>query len=365
MMMKTTISHVRGLVLFRAAMMAPIAIMLIFSFFNLSAPLDPVRAASAFRLGIVNEDTGLAFPPIKVSDQVMKGLAERMPFTVVPLDNMNAARSALEAGDIATILHFPRAFSEQAKGTEPVQIGIVSTQNLTVAESQIAAQLPMTVQLAMSAGIANLRSALASGRMPSMDMPVQASVEVVHPAPTSTAIMAPNVMVFTTWLAALVGALLMVLATRKMAGPVRVRVRIAAPIVGLAIASLGLALVIGWVVGMEIFFPVWLSVWGTALCLHWFMGGLMALLTPLMMILLVPLVFYQSVVGGTMMPLAAAPDWLAALGGVAPFEEMGRGFRALVFGQGADLPWVWIFGAGALGLALHVGAGALRPEARA
>ncbi|MGH1368474.1 MAG: hypothetical protein ACRBCL_07630 [Maritimibacter sp.] len=359
--MHNVMTALRASVLFRAAMMAPIAIMLIFSFFNLSAPLDPQRTAAAFNLGIVNDDTGLAFPPIKVSERVMAGMGDRLPFHVVQIDTLNAARAALEAGDIATILYFPRTFSEQAKGTAPVEISIITAQNLTVAEAQIAAQLPMTVQLAMSAGVASLRSALATGQMPSMDMPVAANVEILHPAPAPAALMAPNVMVFATWLAALIGGLLLVLASSKIAGMGRAAARIIVPVFGMGLASLGLALVLGGTIGMAIFLPVWITVWATALCLHWFMGGVIAVFTPAAIMVLLPLAFYQSVIGGTMMPLAAAPDWLARVGGFAPFDQIGAGFRAIIFGLPANMPWAWLIGAGALGIALHLLAGVLRP----
>jgi hypothetical protein len=35
--------------------------MLIFSIFNLTTPSDPARIASAFKLGIVNQDSGPQF----------------------------------------------------------------------------------------------------------------------------------------------------------------------------------------------------------------------------------------------------------------------------------------------------------------
>lgn len=362
--MKDTLHMLRQTGLFRAAMIAPIAIMLIFSFFNLSAPMDPVRTASAFRLGIVNADEGLAFPPIKVSERVMAGMGERLPFSVVPLSDMGAARAALDAGDVAAVIHFPPEFSEAARGSDPVPIEILAAQHLTVSETQIAAQLPMSVELALSAGIASLRAALASGQMPSMAPVVAAKVEMLHPAPKPAAVMAAQVMVFATWLAALVGGLLLVLASGKAVMPDRVMVRIAMPVVGMGLAALGLALVIGGTVGWELFLPVWLSVWGAALCLHWFMGGVIAVLSPLAMIVLLPLAFYQSVIGGTLTPLAAAPAWLGTVGSAAPFERLGAGYRSIVYGlpesAAISLPWAWLLVAGVIGIALHLIAGFAR-----
>ena len=94
--MPSSIDQFRRSELFKPAIMVPAMIMLIFSLFNLTAPADPVRTASAFNLGVVNQDKGLAFPPMKLATVAMDGISGNLPFTVTELDNPEIARSALE-----------------------------------------------------------------------------------------------------------------------------------------------------------------------------------------------------------------------------------------------------------------------------
>ena len=56
----------------------------------------------------------------------------------------------------------------------------------------------------------------------------------------------------------------------------------------------------------------------------------------------VPLVFYQSAVGGALAPTSAAPDWLAWLA-LLPLADMTRGMRALLIGGPSDaVQWTGI-----------------------
>ena len=65
--MSSSIDQFRHSELFKPAIMVPAMIMLIFSLFNLTAPADPVRTASAFNLGVVNQDEGLSLSTDKIS----------------------------------------------------------------------------------------------------------------------------------------------------------------------------------------------------------------------------------------------------------------------------------------------------------
>ena len=85
--MSLSIAEFRRSKLFKPAIMVPAMIMLVFSLFNLTAPADPVRTASAFNLGVVNQDEGLTFPPMKLATIAMDGIAGNLPFTVTELDN--------------------------------------------------------------------------------------------------------------------------------------------------------------------------------------------------------------------------------------------------------------------------------------
>ena len=122
--MSSSIDQFRRSELFKPAIMVPAMIMLIFSLFNLTAPADPVRTASAFNLGVVNQDEGLTFPPMKLATFAMDGISGNLPFTVTELDNPEIARSALESGEVATVILFPADFSKLAVGDKNFNIEI-------------------------------------------------------------------------------------------------------------------------------------------------------------------------------------------------------------------------------------------------
>ena len=242
--MSSSIDQFRRSELFKPAIMVPAMIMLIFSLFNLTAPADPVRTASAFNLGVVNQDKGLTFPPMKLATLAMVGISGNLAFTITEIDNPETARSALEAGEVATVILFPEDFSKLAVGDKNFSIEIWNTQHLTVAETQMAAQLPMMVQMALSSGVANLRLAMSKGQMPSLDLTVTADVETLHKAESNATLRAPFVMTFTSWLAAMVGTILLFLATSQMASMNRAYIRTLVPVITMGLASFVLALVV-------------------------------------------------------------------------------------------------------------------------
>lgn len=336
--------------------------MLIFSLFNLTAPPNPERAMASFNLGVVNHDKGLIFPPIKFANRVLGGLGDTLPFSVTEFHERDGARAALEAGEVAAVILFQPEFSKMAVSEENFETEIWNGQHLTVAETQASAQLPMMIQMAMSAGVANLRLALAKGRIPSGGFPVTAKVETLHPVSTTTKLVVPFVMTFTNWLAAFVGAMLLFLATGSLKeGFDRARLRSAVPVVSTGIASLVLALVIGattW--DWALLLPVWLNVWFVTLCLNWFMSGLFAVFGLVSILIILPAAFYQTALGGAMAPVAAAPEWLASIGEVIPFYLIGAAYRGVVLGGSNGLPLVWLGASALVGLVLIWAAAALR-----
>jgi hypothetical protein len=352
--MSTVINQFKQPTLSRPALLVPLAIVLIFSVFNLTAPQDGARIAAEFKIGIVNQDDGLAFPPIRIASKVMEGLVGNMPFQVMEIADPDTARSALEAGDVAAVILFAPEFSKNAFGDDNFEVEIWNAQHLTIGQTQIAAQLPAMMQMALSAGVASLRLAFAKGRLPSGEMPVSIKVETLHKAANSVVLAAPFVMNFATWLATFVGAMLLFLASREMsASSVRAKIRVGLPVVSFGLASLGLAVIVVATTGQwDLFLPVWLNVWAVALCLGWLLTGLFSLLGIGAIVLILPVVFYQNALGGTMAPIGAAPPWLGSIAGLVPFERIGAGYRGVVHGAGFDLPLVWLAGAGTVGLVL-------------
>ena len=108
--MPTTLTRWKKNRLFILAMIVPSLIMLIFSLFNMTAPLDPERSASAFRLGVVNQDEGLTSPPIWISSRMLGGLGENLSFKISEFKTIALARAVLEAGEIAAVVVFPLSF---------------------------------------------------------------------------------------------------------------------------------------------------------------------------------------------------------------------------------------------------------------
>ena len=359
--MPSSIAEFRRSELFKPAIMVPTMIMLIFSLFNLTAPTDPVRTASAFNLGVVNQDEGLTFPPMKLASIAMEGIAGNMPFTVTVLDDPEIARAALESGDVATVILFPTDFSKLAVSDKNFSIEIWNTQHLTVAETQMASQLPMMIQMALSSGVSNLRLAMSKGQMPSLDLTVTANVETLHRAENTATLPAPFVMTFTSWLAAMVGTILLFLATSQMASLNRAYVRTLAPVMTMGLASFVLALVVvSTTLQWAQFIGIWLNVWIVSLCLVWLFMGIFELVGLWSLIVILPTVFYQSVLGGSMAPVAAAPDWLREIGEVIPFDSIGAAYRGVMYDAGEGLPFTWLLSAALIGIILIWGSAIIR-----
>ncbi|MBV7380298.1 YhgE/Pip domain-containing protein [Maritimibacter dapengensis] len=337
----------------RPALIVPALVMIVFSLFTLTAPMDPARSAASITLGIVNEDAGLPMPPIKVSERMLQGLSGQLPFQTQAFDSRADAEAALAAGDISVVLHFPEDFSQNAMRGDQAVFDIVTGSHLTVAEVQVTQQLQQMLPAAMSAGVASMKLAISQGQMPSGQMPVAANVTALGEPADMAAVQAPFAMLYTTWLASFVGAVMMTLATRGRADRgTMATTRSVLPVLSTGLAALCLALVVGFTVDWGAALPAWLAVWPTALALTWLLTGLLSLLGLWVIVLILPLVFYQSAIGGVMAPTAAAPAWLADTIGALGLDQIGAAYRAAVHGMGAAYPLVLIATIAILGLAL-------------
>ncbi|WP_298500806.1 hypothetical protein [uncultured Maritimibacter sp.] len=337
----------------RPAMIVPTLIMLVFSVFTLTAPMSPERLAPTITLGIVNQDEGLTMPPIKISERLLAGLSGQMPFQTRAFETPEAAEAALAAGAVSVVVGFPAEFSTKAFAGEQAAVNIVTSPAVTVAEAQLAGQLERMLPAAMSAGVASMKLAMASGQMPTGAMPVVATVTRLGTDEPAAAAQAPFVMLYTTWLAAFVGAIMMTLSTRARPDRGRVAVtRTVLPIAIMGVASLVLSIIVGATVGWSVLLPVWLAVWSTTLALTWFFVGLLSVLGLWMIAVILPLVFYQSAIGGVMMPAAAAPEWLTAITGWAGLDALGAAYRGVVHGIALPYPAMLIAIFAVIGLGL-------------
>ena len=143
---------------------------------------------------------------------------------------------------------------------------------------------------------------------------------------------------------ALVGSVLLFAGTRRdlragQAGKVLVA-RTAVPILASGLAGLVAVVTVAslsdaWTNFWELWAYRWLAT-ATAMSV---LTALFSWLGFPALLLGVPLVFYQAVVGGALVPPAAAPAWLAWLGS-APFHEATIGLRTLLIGGPPDtVPW--------------------------
>ena len=352
--MKHSLVQLRQVPLFRAAMLVPAAIALVFSLFSLTAAPDAARLAGAINIGLVKLDTGMVFPPIKVSDRLQQGLAQQVPFGLTEFTDENSARAALEAGNIAAFVVFPEEFSQQAFSDEPVKFSVVTAGNLTLAEAKIAEQMPSMLQSGIAAAVNGLRLAIAKGQIPTGALPVELSVERLYVPKNPSASVAPFASAYTIWLGAMVGGLLLFLSTRTVGSPRdRAVLRTLLPIGVSGLSSLVLTTIVASTAGLQVgFLGFWITAWTISLVLAWFFGGFLAVLRLPGLIILIPLVFYQAALGGTQMPAAAAPEWLVAMVGSLPFEHVGAVLRAQIIGGAAGLDLVLAGATALLGLVL-------------
>ena len=199
-----------------------------------------------------------------------------------------SARTALEDGEVSAVLLFPAEFSRSVMSPGAVEIRLIASQHLSLAETQFTGSLSRQIAASLSAAIAGVRLASANGQFPPGDgaefaLPPGAdvSVEFLHVAREPAALAATFVMTFATWIAAFVGALLAFLATRAVKGPETIlpvsALRSVLPVIVSAIASLSLAIVVAWTTAnWPSFIEIWLLVWLATAAITLLIAGLFA-----------------------------------------------------------------------------------------
>jgi len=356
--MSDTLRRIRENPTFRPAIVAPIAIMIIFSLFNMTAPLDAGRVAQSITLGVVNLDAGVPGAPIRASDGIINGMRSSLPFAVVELDDEPTATLVLDRGDIAAAIVVPADFSKAAIGGGDITVKVLHTEHLSISETQIGAGLGGQVQAAFSAAVSGTRLAFAQGGFPTGDLPVAVQVETLHTARNANALFAPFVMAFATWIASFISGLMLFVATRGERGPGAVvpvaMLRTVLPIAVAGIASLSLAFIVAGTTALwSDFFGLWLMAWLATTAIMLVIGGVFSLLELPAILIALPVVFYQTAVSGAQAPPEAAMTWIGWLGDVLPLHELVVGYRTILIG-GPDgaVPIGTAFGALLIGAGL-------------
>ena len=353
--MRATFESLRQHPMFPGIILVPVMMALIFSLFNLSAPPNPERLAENLQLGLVNQDEGIRIPPLNAGSRLAEGFGERFPFKLVEFDTEGAARAALEAEEIVAILLLPPSFTKDIIGDEPVPFSVINGGHLTMAESQISAQLPGMLTTGIAAAVTGIRLAFAKGQLPGTELPVAVTSETIHPLAENASGMAPFVSAFVIWLASLVGAILTFLSLKGVgaSGPGAAGVTSLLPIISSGIATLMLAIVVSLTAGTaDGFIQFWLTCWALMVVISLLFNGLLALVGLPSLIILVPVVFYQGALGGSQIPLAAAPDWLQAASLGLPFDHVGAVLRSSINGGSNQLDPMILISTLVIGLAL-------------
>lgn len=285
----------------RLAILVPIIISLVFSFFNLTSAVNQQESMGALRVAAVNLDEGIsssAGTTLRIGEQVIAGLSAALPFKLDSVADEATARKALDDGEIAAALILPPDFSRAVAGGGTAAVNVLYSDHRSVLEARFGQSLSAQVQAGLS-----------------------------------VAVMA-------------VGSILLFLGTRSVLSAETVRVVSAARIAIPLIAALGTALMAAllttsltgtWGEFLELWGFRWLASAAAASMIMalfaWF--GFFALL------LAVPLVFYQGAVSGLLVPARTAPDWIGWLDDLLPLSEMAQGMRTiLIGGPEGSVPWL-------------------------
>lgn len=370
------IELLRGQPQVRAALVVPSIIVLLFGFFTLSSVTDPSAAVRHMTVAVVDLDAGASLPqrpPVAFGAQFAAGLAQRLPSPVRAMPTEDAARAALDRGEVSAVVVFPAQFSAAIVSGETITMRVLVSDHLSVAEAQFGRALAAQVQGAVTAAAAAVRRTLAelppspptpmdnaAGNVaappPAAPSPPSVAVEVaaetLYAAAGMRALQAPFVLGSATWMGCLVGAILLFAGTRRVLRRETMitvaLVRTAVPLAAALLAGLVAALIAGALAGgWDVFWWFWLHRWFASFATATVLLALFCWLGWFGIAVAVPLVFYQGMASGLMIPVAAAPDWIAWIGAVLPLEAMSAGLRTLLIGgPDGSIPWaamLWLW----------------------
>lgn len=336
---------------FGAALIVPVAIMLIFSFFNLIAVADPSLAVSNAKYGLVVEEQNSNGGEV---ERIITILKNAFPFASADYADKSSAADALATGEILASLILPAEFGAQLKSPQPATIEINNVTHLTLVENQLSTQIANGLQAAMGGAVLTQRLVTATGAPPARPIVATTTSSTASMNPIAKA--APGIATFVIWLSAFVGSVLIFLTVRgEGANKSVMALRLIAPLAVSGISSLVLAAVISLLLGDgALLIKLWGLVWLTVLGLAWLFTGLFAWLGPLAIVIILPFVFLQTALGGAMAPLNSIPDWLQWIAGLAPFQIVGETLRATILTNDLQLPWQPALISMAVGLVLIV-----------
>ncbi|MDA1132702.1 MAG: hypothetical protein O2905_05720, partial [Proteobacteria bacterium] len=143
------IEVLRGQPQVRAALVVPAAVVLLFGFFTLSSVVDPQAAVRHMTVAVVDLDAGATLPqrpPVAFGAQFATGLAQRLPSPVRAMPTEDAARAALDRGEVSAVIVFPAGFSAAIVAGAAIPMRVLVSDHLSVAEAQFGRALAGQVQ---------------------------------------------------------------------------------------------------------------------------------------------------------------------------------------------------------------------------
>ena len=124
-------------------------------------------------------------------------------------------------------------------------------------------------QMGLSTFVSNLRLSKIKNEQSSLEMPIMIENETLYKAQSLASMPSPFVMNFVTWLTAMVGSVLLFLATNQMTLLNRAYVRTVIPIMTMGASSLVLAIVVTTsTLQWGSFIMLWLAPWLISVCLE-------------------------------------------------------------------------------------------------
>ena len=335
---------------------------------------------------------------VRLADQAVAALERQLPLRIARFDDVASATDALDHGVVVAVLVFPPEFTATAVAGEPPPVQLLNSDHLSVLETQIGRQLPQQLQAGLSLFVLTARPQLAALRpfvvaplptpsppaaatrrapgdpiVPAVPVPpvavrqleappatpldaigvapgaglpvapaapVRVATRTLHAASDALLLQAPFVLGFAAWMGALIGSVLLWAGTRGALADGHLAAALVArtvlPLLAATLVSLVAAVTVAWLSeSWEHFWQLWAFRW---LVMAAALGTITALFSVFgfpALLLAVPLVFYQSVVGGALAPASAAPEWLSWLAHL-PLADMTRGVRALLIGGPSD-----------------------------
>ena len=345
----------------RGAVLLPAAITLIFGFFNLSSVVEPEKALATLELGVVNLDEGAPGPggtPIAIGGRIVAGLGTQLPMKTREFPDEATALDALDMGQISAAIVLQKDFSLAILAGGSPNVKVWKTDHLSLMEMQFARALPAQIQLGLSTAVLAARAQLSAAGSASASAastgpplpPVQISAESLHTVVNTRILQAPIVIGFASWLAGLVGAVLLFQGTQaelhRGSAPLIAAVRGSVPVLASLLSGFAVVLVLGVVSGAwDGFWEIWAFrglVGAAAMALF---TALFAVLGWFALVVALPLAFYQGLASGIVVPVGAAPEWATWMNNVLPLPEIAVGTRTLLIGgPDGSIPWASVTG---------------------